>query len=86
MKRQSDIPIFNFELPPGYSFNGFTEGDERHWAEMETSVCEFKDIDEALQYFQTYYLPSVDELKKRLFLFKIKSAKKLEQLLAGLIV
>lgn len=66
MKRGSGIPVSHFSLPEGYSFVWFTEGKEKKWAEIETSVGEFPNIDEAIKYFQSNYLPFMDELKRRL--------------------
>jgi ribosomal protein S18 acetylase RimI-like enzyme len=66
MKRPAGKPIPNFLLPDGYSFVWLTEGKEQHWAEIETSVEEFSNKEEALHYFQNEYLPFVNDLGKRL--------------------
>ncbi|MEH7484914.1 Ribosomal protein S18 acetylase RimI [Bacillus sp. OV166] len=66
MKRGSGAPVSCFSLPKGYSFVWFSEGKEMKWAEIETSVGEFTNIDEAMKYFQENYLPFLDELKRRL--------------------
>jgi ribosomal protein S18 acetylase RimI-like enzyme len=76
MKRTSDKPIINFDLPQGYNFTEFTKGTELQWAEIETSVGEFENIYEALQYFQTHYLPFSDELGKRLLFVQNKEGEK----------
>lgn len=53
------------DLPEGFSYRLFREGDEKHWARIETSVLEFDSEKEAEEYFSTYFLPHLDELKRR---------------------
>ncbi|MDQ0971200.1 ribosomal protein S18 acetylase RimI-like enzyme [Neobacillus niacini] len=65
MKRPAGTPIPNFLLPEGYSFAWFTEGKEQQWAEIEASVSEFLNTDDALNYFRIEYLPFLSELKQR---------------------
>ncbi|MCM3457308.1 GNAT family N-acetyltransferase [Heyndrickxia oleronia] len=76
MKRTTDNPVLHFELPQGYTFAEFSEGAETQWAEIETSVGEFENVNEALQYFQTYYLSFSDEIKKRLLFVQNKEGEK----------
>lgn len=52
-------------LPEGFAYRLFRDGDEKHWARIETSVLEFIDATMAESYFVAYYLPELDELKKR---------------------
>jgi ribosomal protein S18 acetylase RimI-like enzyme len=66
MKRSAGIPVPRFVLPRGFSFVWFTEGKEEKWAEIESSVGEFTNIEESLIYFQKEYLPYTNELKQRL--------------------
>lgn len=66
MKRPTNIPIPEYDLPHGYSFVWFDKGQEDKWAEIETSVGEFETIEEALNCFRAEYMPFEDELKKRL--------------------
>lgn len=77
MKRSYNTPILNFELPSGYSFYWFTEGKEEQWAKIETSVGEFENINVALKYFNTHYLPYFDELKKRLLFIQNKDGQEI---------
>ncbi len=65
MKRRKGIPFSELKLPQGFSFTKYVPGDERYWAEIMTSVGEFKNIQEGLRYFQTTYLPFGDEIAKR---------------------
>lgn len=63
---QAGTPLPQPVLPTGYSFRFFREGDERHWARLETKVLEFPNEQEALEYFTRDYLPNLPELKRRL--------------------
>lgn len=53
------------ELPHGYAFRLFVDGDEVHWARLETSVLEFATETVALDYFIRDYVPYLGQLKKR---------------------
>lgn len=52
-------------LPENYRFVLFKPGDEKHWAEIETSVGEFECAGDALKYFQRDYLAYLPELERR---------------------
>lgn len=65
MKRDNRTELPNYILPAGFRFTGFRTGDEKEWAEIETSVGEFKRSVDALVYFQKNYLPQVNELERR---------------------
>lgn len=52
-------------LPDGFSFRFFTDGDEKHWARIESSVLEFDSAEKAENYFKEGYLPFPDLLKQR---------------------
>jgi hypothetical protein len=41
MKRQKEICFSKLGVPDGFSFTKYTSGDEKYWAEIETSVGEF---------------------------------------------
>lgn len=75
MKRHAGNPIPNFLLPDGYSFVLFSKGKEQKWAEIETSVGEFSNTDDALKYFREEYLPYLAELEKRLLFIQNKEGK-----------
>jgi hypothetical protein len=61
MKRNPGTPVPEPLLPEGYMFVPYCEGDEKSWAEIETSVGEFDSIPEALEYFNQN--PSNPDLK-----------------------
>lgn len=54
-----------FALPEGYGWRYFQPGDEKVWAEIETSAGEFPNADEGLKGFRRYY-PTDDGLSERM--------------------
>jgi len=65
MLRKAGVPVPVYPLAEGYAFTLFQPGDEKEWAEIETSVLEFKRSVDALEYFQRNFLPSLSELQRR---------------------
>lgn len=64
--KAEDVPLIEEPvLPPGYNFKFFEDGDEIHWARIETSVLEFDSNEEALDYFKRDYIPHQELLKER---------------------
>ncbi len=57
-------------LPKGYSFCFFSDGMEKDWAKIETSVLEFECEEEAESYFCRDYLPFSEQLYKRCVFIK----------------
>ena len=66
MKRKAGTPIPQFLLPQGFRFVMFRDGDETHWARIETSVAEFDGEFAALLLFKEQFIPHSDELYRRL--------------------
>ena len=58
-----DYPIYN--LPEGYSYSFYRPGDEKVWADIEVSVGEFDNRQDALNYFAREFAPYPEELKRR---------------------
>ena len=58
----TDLP----ELPAGFSYRKYQEGDEKYWTETETAVLEFSSTQQASAYFQKDFLPYESELKNRM--------------------
>jgi len=54
------------ELPAGFSYRNYQEGDEKYWTETETAVLEFSSTQKASVYFQKDFLPYESELKNRM--------------------
>ena len=67
LARHKGTEFPSFSLPEGYKIKTYTGGDEKSWAEIETSVGEFKSISESKAYFTKEYLPFSSELQERLF-------------------
>lgn len=66
MKRYKGAKVPEPHLPEGYIFKLYLDGDEISWAEIMTSVGEFDNYEEALEYLKKEYLPFREELMKRL--------------------
>ncbi|MBO4512835.1 MAG: GNAT family N-acetyltransferase [Victivallales bacterium] len=66
MRREKLATIKVPELPPGYQYRLYQDGDEIHWARLETFVLEFPTEEKALAYFNHDYRdPFRDELHRR---------------------
>ena len=75
MLRKANTPIPKPILPNNYSVVFFSNGEEKNWAEIETSVGEFESESKALAYFQTEYLPYIKELERRLFFLQTREGE-----------
>ncbi|WP_047154402.1 GNAT family N-acetyltransferase [Aneurinibacillus tyrosinisolvens] len=78
--RKAGTPIPKPALPKGYSFVSFFSGDERAWAEIETSVGEFENIGDALACFQENYLLYPAEVKRRTIFIQSENGEKMATL------
>ncbi|TVR61894.1 MAG: GNAT family N-acetyltransferase [Spirochaetaceae bacterium] len=58
-----DLPAF--ELPSGFTYRYFTEGDESHWAEIETRAGEFPNPADARAHFSKEFGAHTDEMRSR---------------------
>ena len=65
MARPAGLQIPHYELPEGYSFKMYEEGDEVDWALIERSVDEYDSSAKALIKYQTYFMPLLREAKRR---------------------
>ena len=65
MRLDRNTQIHEPPLPDGFRFRFFGEGDEYHWARIETSVLEFESEQKAYEYFCRDYLWRKSELEKR---------------------
>ena len=58
--------VISAPVPPdGYSFRLYTDGDEKHWSRIETSVGEFASTRRARAYFKREFAPYAAEMKRR---------------------
>ena len=77
MVLKQDIPLLANapNLPKGYRFAFYQPGDETIWAQLETSVGEFDNIQAALQYFKKEFLPYPKLLAERMSFVYHESGK-----------
>ncbi len=80
MKREKGSTLAEFMLPEGYRFVLFQQGDEKEWAEIETSVGEFDRAVDALVYFQRDYMSHKGELERRCIFIENRDGKKIATL------
>ncbi|MCL2637107.1 MAG: GNAT family N-acetyltransferase [Oscillospiraceae bacterium] len=76
MKRRSGISAPEAILPDGFKFVFFKAGDEKYWAEIETSVAEFDNEQDALEQFREEFLPHLSELEKRCIFIENEKGEK----------
>ena len=55
----------NYELPSGYHFEFFKNGDENDWVNINLSGGNFESPEKGLQYFHDFYDSFINELNKR---------------------
>jgi len=77
MRRRGNRKLRSIDLPEGFRIVMYKEGDEKDWADIESSVGEFDSSDKALEYFKGKYLPYQDELKRRCIFIKDRKGKKI---------
>jgi GNAT superfamily N-acetyltransferase len=76
LKREPGTPIPEAELPEGYSFATYRDGDEQAWGEIEASVLDFERADEAARYFREHYVPYATEVVRRTIFIQREDGKK----------
>lgn len=57
----------NYELPEGYHYEFYKNGDEMEWVNIHISSGEFTSFEIGLQYFHDFYDSFINELNKRCF-------------------
>ena len=77
MHRKKGALVSPIILPDGFSFSAFQAGDEKAWAQIETSVLEFPDELDALMYFQKTYMPYISELERRCLFIENSEGEKI---------
>ena len=82
MCRVKDLPVSEQNLPEGFHFEFYQEGDEREWAAIETAVAEFEDKAQALDYFKEKFASYPQELKQRMLFVTDSSGEKVGTCLA----
>lgn len=77
MKRTAGAPLPHAELPEGFSFVLYRDGDVQAWGEIETSVLEFDRAEDAVRHFNTHYVPYDSEVRRRtLFIQRADDGRK----------
>jgi GNAT superfamily N-acetyltransferase len=66
-----DLP--DISLPDGFRIRAYQPGDERHWAEIEMSAGEFREVQPALDYFGTEFGPFPGDLQERMLFLESES-------------
>ncbi len=69
--------IHNFELPQGYHFEFYKDGDRDTWIEIEKSAKEFSDYDEGVSAWNRYYAGRENELYNRMIFVVNEQGEKL---------
>lgn len=59
-----------YELPEGYNFRNFREGDKRLWAEVETAAGEFTDLRKGIKQFENEFEINQEELTQRFLILE----------------
>ena len=59
------------DLPAGYKFVFYKKGDEAHWAEIETAVGQFANIEKGLECFNREFLEGQDLDPEKRVLFVV---------------
>jgi GNAT superfamily N-acetyltransferase len=77
MKRPKEQPFSIFSLPDTFSFSHYKTGDEKYWADIETSVGEFENINDGLQYLKENYLRFENEIVQQMFFINTLDNKKI---------
>lgn len=70
MVRDDLVNYPEYLLPEGYEYHIYQPGDEKAWAEIETSVTEFDECKKAEEYFKNEFLCFPEEAKKRCIFVK----------------
>lgn len=64
------------ELPPGYRFVPYADGDRDTWIEIEMSAKEFICYEQGLDAWNRYYAEKLEELPERMFFIETEEGEK----------
>ena len=65
-----------YELPEGYRFVPYTDGDRDTWIDIEMSAREFVSYEQGLEAWNRYYAARLDELPDRMFFVETREGGK----------
>lgn len=75
---ESDITeVPQYELPNGYRFVPYTDGDRDAWIAIEMSAKEFVSYEQGLEAWNRYYATRLDELPNRMFFIETNDGEKI---------
>ncbi|MDZ5253891.1 GNAT family N-acetyltransferase [Clostridium sp. LIBA-8841] len=77
LKREKGTKLKSASLPEGFKFVKFKKGDEKAWAEIETSVLEFENVNVAKEYFENKYIPYSSEIERRILFIENENGEKI---------
>lgn len=77
MIRKPNTELNDDILPIGFHYEFFQPGDEKNWADIETSVLEFPNQSDALSYFKKEYLMYPNELTRRCVFISTNAGEKI---------
>lgn len=65
MNKNDSYPVI-YNLPEGFSYSFYNDGDELSWAEIEYSVLELEKIEDGINHVRNTYMKDMNELKRRM--------------------
>lgn len=65
MKYDDTSKVFHYELPSGFHYEFYQDGDEEEWINIHIESGEFTSFNEGEKYFHDFYYFFHDELKNR---------------------
>lgn len=75
---ESDITeVPQYELPKGYRFVSYTDGDVDAWIAIEMSAKEFVSYEQGLEAWNRYYATKLEELPNRMFFIETNEGEKI---------
>ena len=77
LKREKETELKSASLPEGFNFVKFKKGDEKSWAEIETSVLEFENVESAKEYFENKFLSYLSEIERRTLFIENENGEKI---------
>ena len=77
MKMEADTPVQPYELPAGYAFVTYREGDRDEWIAIERSAKELSDYDQGVDAWNRYYAPYESELPGRMYFITAPNGEKI---------
>lgn len=76
MKRDKNSSIIPYNLPKGFSYTYFKEGDEKAWAEIELSVGEFQTLEEGIALITKEIEQDKERLNNRIIFIENEKGEK----------